>query len=59
MLRALSPSGRIVVLIGDGRRAAGDELLRELAGKLGARVVASASQRRRQGREHLVQIERP
>ncbi len=58
MLAALSPAGKILLLVGDGEDLAADALLAELSSKLGARVAAGASQRRREGREHLLLIER-
>ena len=68
MLDALAPGGKVVMLIGDG--TAGGKPLRarsvvdRITGRLGARVSASASQRRRDWRggppryEHLLLIER-
>ncbi len=68
MLRALAPEGRILMLLGDGtvegRPLPADRLMAELAGKLGARATASASQVRRDWsggpprREHLILVEK-
>jgi 16S rRNA G966 N2-methylase RsmD len=64
MLRALIPGGRILLLLGDGavegKPFGADRLIEELSGKLGARVLAVASQSRRDWsggpprREHLI-----
>lgn len=64
MARALVPGGRILLLLGDGtiegRPLAADRLAADLAAKVGARVLASASQTRRDWsggpprREHLI-----
>jgi hypothetical protein len=64
VMRALTPSGRALVLIGDGQQVAGRALLEKLAPGAGARVTAAASQRRPNWsggppkREHLVLLER-
>lgn len=62
---ALAPGGRMVLLVGDGRDLRADRLFAELAARRGMRLVAAASQRRRDWtggpprREHLLLIERP
>lgn len=63
MLGALSPRGKILLLIGDGQQVQADARVREIAAGAGARVAAMASQKRRDGsggaprREHLALIE--
>jgi hypothetical protein len=62
LLSALSPQGVLVMAIGDGQQVKADLLLGELAAKLGARVVASATQSRKDWgggppkQEHLLLI---
>jgi SAM-dependent methyltransferase len=68
ILAALAPSGRALLLVGDGEESGqafdGAALLADLAGKAGARVIATASQKRRSDsegpprREHLVMLGR-
>jgi hypothetical protein len=64
LVSALSPEGRILILIGDGQQVKGDALMTDLASKVGARVTSIASQRRRDWsggppkREHLVLLVR-
>jgi len=64
LLGSLSPSGRIVMMIGDGQQVKADQFLMELAAKVGAKVQAVASQSRRNWhggqpkQEHLVAIGR-
>lgn len=64
LLGALSPAGRIVMMIGDGQQVKADQFLTELAAKLGAKVLAVASQSRKDWsggppkQEHLVLIGR-
>jgi len=61
---SLSPAGRIVMMIGDGQQVKADQFLTELAPKVGARVLAIASQSRKDWsggppkQEHLVAIGR-
>ena len=61
---ALTPQGRIVMLIGDGQQVKADAFLTELAGKVGAKVLAIASQSRKDWgggppkQEHLIAIGR-
>jgi len=63
LLGALAPQGRILILLGDGQLVKADGLLAELAAKTGARVVAVATQKRRDWaggppkREHLVLLD--
>jgi SAM-dependent methyltransferase len=64
MVRALVPGGHILLLLGDGtvegKPLAADRLIGDLAARTGARVLASASQTRRDWsggptrREHLI-----
>jgi len=62
LLVALSPSGRIVMMIGDGQQVKADQLLTELAAKQGGKVLAIATQSRKDWsggppkQEHLVLI---
>ena len=62
LLGALTPSGRIVMMIGDGQQVKADQFLTELAAKLGAKVPAAASQSRKDWsggppkQEHLILI---
>jgi hypothetical protein len=64
LLGALSSQGRILILIGDGQQVKADSFLTELAAKLGAKVLAIASQSRKDWsggppkQEHLVAIGR-
>jgi methylase of polypeptide subunit release factors len=64
LLASLSPSGRIVMMIGDGQQVKADQFLTELAGKVGAKVQAIASQSRKDWsggppkQEHLIAIGR-
>ena len=64
LLPALTPQGRIVMLIGDGQQVKADAFLTELAGKVGAKVLAIASQSRKDWgggppkQEHLIAIGR-
>lgn len=57
---SLSPSGRIVMMIGDGQQVKADAFLSELAPKVGLKVLAVASQSRKDWsggppkQEHLV-----
>jgi hypothetical protein len=67
LLGSISPSGRIVIMIGDGQQVKADQFLTELAVKLGGKVLAIASQSRKDWsggppkQEHLIAIgrERP
>lgn len=60
ILGALSPSGRVVLLIGDGQQVKADLFVSEMAAKLGANLLARASQSRRDWsggppkQEHLI-----
>jgi DNA modification methylase len=62
LLGALSPHGRIVMMIGDGQQVKADAFLTEVAAKLGAKVLAIASQSRKDWsggppkQEHLIAI---
>lgn len=62
LLNSLSPSGRIVMMIGDGQQVKADAFLTETAAKLGAKVLAMASQSRKDWsggppkQEHLIAI---
>ncbi|HXG62742.1 MAG TPA: DNA methyltransferase [Planctomycetota bacterium] len=62
---ALAPGGRLLLLVGDGRDLRADRLFAGLAAEAGLRLVAAASQRRRDWtggpprREHLLLIARP
>ena len=64
LLGAISPHGRIVMLIGDGQQVKADAFIAETAAKLGARVLAMASQSRKDWsggppkQEHLIAIGR-
>ena len=64
LLGALSPEGRIVMLIGDGQQVKADAFIPEVAAKLGAKVLAIASQGRKDWsggppkQEHLIAIGR-
>ena len=64
LLGSLSPSGRIVLMIGDGQQVKADQFLTDLATKLGAKVQAIASQSRKDWsggppkQEHLIAIGR-
>lgn len=64
LLGALSPAGRIVMMIGDGQQVKADQFLTELAAKTGAKLQAIASQSRRSWhggppkQEHLISIGR-
>ena len=68
MLRALAPGGHLLMLVGDGRVAGrplrADRLVEDLCRGLGARVLASASQARRDWAggpprdEHLILVVR-
>ncbi|MBV8878913.1 MAG: hypothetical protein JO332_03005, partial [Planctomycetaceae bacterium] len=64
LLGALSPSGRIVMMVGDGQQVKADQFLTELAAKLGAKALAIASQSRKDWsggppkQEHLIAIGR-
>ncbi len=68
LLETLAPGGRIAIQVGDGlvegQPLKADQLFAELAGKLGGKVVAGASQRRRDWsggpprEEHLLLITR-
>jgi SAM-dependent methyltransferase len=63
MREALSPKGKILLLIGDGMAGPADRLLAELTPEAGLRVVAGAAQKRRdfagalQKEEHLVLLQ--
>jgi hypothetical protein len=54
----LAASERLVLLIGDGPRVRSAGMVGELSAKLGARIIATASQRRRGGEEHLILVRR-
>jgi DNA modification methylase len=66
MVRALVPGGHLILLLGDGtidgRPLPADRLVAELTAKAGARVMAAASQTRRDWgggpprREHLILV---
>jgi hypothetical protein len=62
LLAALTPQGRIVMLIGDGQQVKADAFIAEAAAKLGGRVQAMASQSRKDWsggppkQEHLIAI---
>jgi hypothetical protein len=62
LLASLSPSGRIVMMIGDGQQLTADQFMTELAAGLGGKVLAIASQARRNWyggppkQEHLIAI---
>ncbi|HZE95755.1 MAG TPA: DNA methyltransferase [Planctomycetota bacterium] len=62
LLASLSPSGKIVLMIGDGQQMKADQFLTELMPKLGGKVAAMASQGRKDWgggppkQEHLVLI---
>ncbi len=64
LLGALTPPGRIIMLIGDGQQVKADSFMTELATKLNAKVLANASQGRRDWsggppkQEHLIAIGR-
>jgi len=62
LLTSLSPQGRIVMLIGDGQQVKADAFVPEVASKLGAKVLAIASQGRKDWsggppkQEHLIAL---
>jgi len=62
LLGALSPQGRLVMLIGDGQQVTADTFVTELAAKLGGKVLAIASQGRKDWsggppkQEHLIAL---
>lgn len=62
LLTGLSPTGRIVMMIGDGQQVKADQFLTEAAAKLGGKVLAIASQARKDWsggppkQEHLIAI---
>lgn len=62
LLPALAPQGKIVMLIGDGQQVKADAFITETATKLGAKVLAIASQGRRDWsggppkQEHLIAL---
>jgi hypothetical protein len=62
LVGSLTPSGRIVMMIGDGQQVKADQFLTELAPKAGAKVLAIASQSRKDWsggppkQEHLIAI---
>lgn len=64
LLSALSPQGRILMLIGDGQQVKADVVIPEAAARLGGRVQAMASQSRRDWsggppkQEHFIAIGR-
>jgi hypothetical protein len=64
LLGALTPQGRIVMMIGDGQQVKADAFIAEVAGRLGAKVLAMASQSRKDWgggppkQEHLIAIGR-
>jgi hypothetical protein len=64
ILGSLRPQGRIVLLIGDGQQVKADAFITETATKLGAKVLAIASQSRKDWnggppkQEHLIAIGR-
>jgi len=64
LLPSLTPQGRILMVIGDGQQVKADAFLTELAGKVGAKVLAIASQSRKDWsggppkQEHLIAIGR-
>lgn len=65
LARALAPGGKMLLLVGDGRNLRADRLFAELAARVGGRLVAAASQRRRDWtggpprKEHLLLVARP
>ena len=64
LLGALTPQGRIVMLIGDGQQVKADTFITETAAQRGAQVLAMASQARKDWRggqpkqEHLILLGR-
>jgi hypothetical protein len=62
LLGALSPQGRLVMLIGDGQQVKADAFITETSSKLGAKVLAIASQGRKDWsggppkQEHLIAV---
>ena len=64
LLDALTPQGRIVMLIGDGQQVKADALIAATAAQLGAQMLAMASQSRKDWRggppkqEHLILLGR-
>jgi hypothetical protein len=62
LVGSLTPSGRIVMMIGDGQQVKADQFLTEVAPKAGAKVLAIASQSRKDWsggppkQEHLIAI---
>jgi hypothetical protein len=64
LLDALTPQGRIVMLIGDGQQVKADALIAATAAQLGAQMLAMASQSRQDWRggppkqEHLILLGR-
>lgn len=62
LVASLSPQGRIVLMIGDGQQVKADSFITETAAKVGAKVLAIASQGRRDWsggppkQEHLLLI---
>jgi protein-L-isoaspartate O-methyltransferase len=64
LLDALTPQGRIVMLIGDGQQVKADAFITETAAQRGAQVLAMASQARKDWRggqpkqEHLILLGR-
>ena len=64
LLGALTPQGRIVMMIGDGQQVKADAFITETATKLGAKVLAMASQSRKDWsggppkQEHLILLAR-
>jgi hypothetical protein len=64
VLASLTPQGRIVMLIGDGQQLKADAFITETAAKLGSKVLAMASQSRKDWsggppkQEHLIAIGR-
>jgi len=64
LLASLTPQGRIVMLIGDGQQLKADAFITETAAKLGAKVLAMASQSRKDWsggppkQEHLIAVGR-
>jgi hypothetical protein len=62
LLGALSPQGRLVMLIGDGQQVQADAFITDTSSKLGAKVLAIASQGRKDWsggppkQEHLIAV---
>jgi hypothetical protein len=64
LVPSLTPQGRIVMLIGDGQQVKADAFITETAAKVGAKVLAIASQARKDWsggppkQEHLIALSR-